>query len=39
MIYFDGAGAHIAFGKQWSWRNVPLIALRSAALWKREVRV
>ncbi|NOZ20820.1 MAG: hypothetical protein GXP25_06995 [Planctomycetes bacterium] len=39
MIYFDGAGANTAFGREWWWRYVPYIPLKSYSLWKREVRV
>ena len=39
MIYFDGGFSNIALGEQYRWRYVPQIALESAALWKREVRV
>jgi len=39
MIYFDGAGSSIAFGRQWAWRYVPQIPLVSERLWNREVRV
>jgi hypothetical protein len=39
MIYFDGAGANVAFGSQWGWRYIPWIPLLSQQIWKREVRV
>ncbi len=39
MIYFDGASANLAFGKQWRWRYVQQIPLQSSSLWQREVRV
>jgi len=39
MIYFDGAASYIAYGKEWTWHYVPYIPLRSARMWKREVRV
>jgi hypothetical protein len=38
MIYFDGADAYSAFGKEWRWRYVSQIPLQSQALWNREVR-
>ena len=39
MIYFDGANANTAFGREWSWRYVSQIPLQSEQLWRREVRV
>ena len=39
MIYFDGGFSNRALGEQYDWRYVPQIALQSAALWEREVRV
>jgi len=39
MIYFDGGFSNIALGEPYRWRYVPQIALQSAALWNREVRV
>ena len=39
MIYFDGAGSNIAFGREWAWHYVCQTPLQSARLWKREVRM
>ncbi len=39
MIYFDGGFSNIALGEQYRWRYVPQIAIESAAMWNREVRV
>ena len=39
MIYFDGAASNLALGREYRWRYVPQIAIESAAMWNREVRV
>ena len=39
MIYFDGGFSNRALGEEYDWRYVPQIAVQSAALWEREVRV